>query len=324
MSWKATISIRFAPSARGRSSSRGSPAQARTSGWRFFPPWQADQQDRHRPRTRPVRRDRGFRLQCSFGETFWGCPQSVLVRFVLTWMGLYSPAFAAEDALATSRLSPFSRCPRRPEPGPDRRRPDEDPGSPAEVGGNLGNRSTDKPGAQVPFLRRPAAPEVGPRPDQDPALPMRRLPENLFRPNRERHWPHPSSRPVHGGAEGYVGQLRSAIGAQARKAARPQQIHGLALAAGRVAAGRDYPRILNLASRQRSAGAGNGLLEAETDYCSNVPVYRASKEAAELNDRMRKCLLVDGMSVLACQLIRRRAAARSTSADARSSAALPR
>src|SRR6056297_3479975 len=63
MYWKATIRVRFAPTFRGRSISRGSPAQERTSGRRFFPPWQADQQDLHRPRVRRVRRDRGFRMR---------------------------------------------------------------------------------------------------------------------------------------------------------------------------------------------------------------------------------------------------------------------
>lgn len=103
---------------------------------------------------------------------FRGCPQTVLVRFVISQKGLYHSAFHAEDTHAAQRLSPVSRCPRSPEPGPDRGRPVEDQGSLTEDGGNFGKRSTDKPRSRVPLLRRRAPTEVGPHPDQGPALPL--------------------------------------------------------------------------------------------------------------------------------------------------------
>ena len=180
----------------------------------------------HRPREDPAQALRHLGRD----KNFWGCPQNVLVRYVISEKGLYHSAFPAEDALVTPRLSPFSRCPRRPKPGPDRRRPVEDPGSPTKDGSDLGDRSADKPRSQLPFLRWQAPPEVGPHADQRPALPLHWLPEDLFRPNGQRHRSHPSARPVHGCVAGHAGHLRTAVIAQARAAAGTQQIHGLALA----------------------------------------------------------------------------------------------
>ena len=70
--------------------------------------------------------------------------------------------------------------------------------------------------------------------DQGSALQMLWLLEDLFRANWGHHRPHPSPRPIRGGAEGYAGQPPAAINVQAGQAARPQQSHDLALADARV------------------------------------------------------------------------------------------
>jgi len=154
----------------------------------------------------------------------------VLVSFVISQKGLYYSAFDAEDTHAAPRLSPVSRCPRPPEPGLDRGRPVEDHGSPTKDRGDLGDRSTDNPRSQVPLLWRRAPTEVGPHPDQGPALPLHWLLEVLFGQGGQRHGPAPSSGPVLGRAAGYAGRCRTSVGPQACSAVGTQQIHGLALA----------------------------------------------------------------------------------------------